>query len=185
MSERQSTRKFSQAGYAIVENRGLPRTLGFELTKWEAEASMGKLRAKVGNEFYQDLQVVCATLIFFVKLQDIKRKHEHEELVAAQENDQLKQERDEARKETAMWKANHDNQVSLKAMLMDRPDLGDRASRIAELIRERDEAREQVKELIYIAERAIDLAEIDFENDKFGVVSELRDGLEKIKEKTK
>ena len=50
---------------------------------------------------------------------------------------------------------------------------------------ERDEAREQVKELIYIAERAIALAEIDFENDKFGVVSELRDGLEKIKEGAK
>lgn len=50
---------------------------------------------------------------------------------------------------------------------------------------ERDEAREQVKELIYIADRAIDLAEIDFENDKFGVVSELRDGLKKIKEETK
>ena len=51
--------------------------------------------------------------------------------------------------------------------------------------RERDEAREKVKELIYISERAIALAEIDFENDKFGVVSELRDGLEKIKEETK
>jgi hypothetical protein len=50
---------------------------------------------------------------------------------------------------------------------------------------ERDEAREQVKELIYIAERAIALAEIDFENDKFGVVSELRDGLERIKEGAK
>jgi hypothetical protein len=69
MSERQSTRNFSQAGYAIVENRirGLPITLGFELTKWEAEASMGKLRAKVGNEFYQELQVVCATLTFSVQ----------------------------------------------------------------------------------------------------------------------
>jgi ABC-type nitrate/sulfonate/bicarbonate transport system ATPase subunit len=53
------------------------------------------------------------------------------------------------------------------------------------LERERDEAREKVKELIYIADRAIDLAEIDFENDKFGVVSELRGGLEKIKEETK
>ena len=51
--------------------------------------------------------------------------------------------------------------------------------------RERDEAREQIKELIYIAERAIDLAEIDFENDKFGVVSELRDGVERIKEGAK
>jgi hypothetical protein len=47
------------------------------------------------------------------------------------------------------------------------------------------DAREQIKELIYIAERAIALAEIDFENDKFGVVSELRDGLERIKERAK
>jgi inorganic triphosphatase YgiF len=53
------------------------------------------------------------------------------------------------------------------------------------LMLQQDEAMEQFKELIYIADRAIDLAEIDFENDKFGVVSELRDGLEKIKEKTK
>jgi hypothetical protein len=53
------------------------------------------------------------------------------------------------------------------------------------LERERDEVREEVKELIYIAERAIDLAEIDFENDKFGVVSELRDGMERIKERAK
>jgi len=51
-----------------------------------------------------------------------------------------------------------------------------------QLERERDEAREQIKELIYIAERAIALAEIDFENDKFGVVSELRDGVQRIKE---
>jgi hypothetical protein len=48
-------------------------------------------------------------------------------------------------------------------------------------------ARAEVErdELIYIAERAIALAEIDFENDKFGVVSELRDGLERIKEGAK
>jgi hypothetical protein len=51
--------------------------------------------------------------------------------------------------------------------------------------RERDEAREQIKELIYIGERAIALADIDFENDKFGVVSELRSDLEKIKEGAK
>ena len=50
---------------------------------------------------------------------------------------------------------------------------------------ERDEAREEVKELIYISERAIALAEIDSENDKFGVVSELRDGLERIREGAK
>jgi hypothetical protein len=53
------------------------------------------------------------------------------------------------------------------------------------LEQERDEAREQIKELIYIAERAIALAEIDFENDKFGVVSELRDGVQRIKERAK
>jgi hypothetical protein len=53
------------------------------------------------------------------------------------------------------------------------------------LKQERDEAREEVKELIYIAERGIALAEIDFENDKFGVVSELRDGVERIKEGAK
>jgi hypothetical protein len=47
------------------------------------------------------------------------------------------------------------------------------------------DAREQIKELMYIGERAIALAEIDFENDKFGVVSELRDGLERIKEAAK
>jgi hypothetical protein len=35
-----------------------------------------------------------------MKLQDIKRKHEHEELASAQENDRLKQERDEAREAT-------------------------------------------------------------------------------------
>jgi hypothetical protein len=53
------------------------------------------------------------------------------------------------------------------------------------LKQERDDAMEEIKELIYISERAIALAEIDFENDKFGVVSELRDGLERIKEGVK
>lgn len=53
------------------------------------------------------------------------------------------------------------------------------------ILRERDEAREKIKELIYIAGRAIELSEIDFENDKFGVVSELRDGLQKIKKEAK
>jgi hypothetical protein len=60
------TRKFSQDGYAIVENRELPITLGFALAKWEAESALNELRSKVGNEFYQDLQVVCATLSFSV-----------------------------------------------------------------------------------------------------------------------
>jgi uncharacterized coiled-coil DUF342 family protein len=56
---------------------------------------------------------------------------------------------------------------------------------LIKVTKERDEAREQIKELIYIAERAIALAEIDFENDKFGVVSELRDGVERLKEGAK
>lgn len=51
--------------------------------------------------------------------------------------------------------------------------------------KECDETLAKIKELIYIAERAIDLADIDLENDKFGVVSELRSDLEKIKEETK
>jgi hypothetical protein len=48
------------------------------------------------------------------------------------------------------------------------------------LRRERDEAMRQIKELIYIASRAISLAEIDVENDKFGIVSELRYELKQI-----
>jgi hypothetical protein len=56
---------------------------------------------------------------------------------------------------------------------------------LARLEQERNEALAQIKELMYIGERAIALAEIDFENDKFGVVSELRDGLERIKEGAK
>jgi hypothetical protein len=81
----------------------------------------------------------------------------------------LKRERDEARELLASEKITR-NHIIEKGGAIEK---------------ERDEAREKVKELIYIAERAIDLAEIDFENDKFGVVSELRDGLEKIKEETK
>jgi hypothetical protein len=58
-------------------------------------------------------------------------------------------------------------------------------SDVARIAKERNEALDQVKELIYIAERAIALAEIDFENDKFGVVSELRNGMERLKEGAK
>jgi len=100
-----------------------------------------------------------------MELQDIKRKHEHEELVAAQENDRLKQERDEAR---------HKLELCMAAN-----------SDVARIAKERNEALDQVKELIYIAERAIALAEIDFENDKFSVVSELRAELEQLKEGAK
>ena len=48
-------------------------------------------------------------------------------------------------RERDQWKANHDNQVALKAMLKERPDLGDKASRIADLIRELYEVRQERK----------------------------------------
>ncbi len=78
-------------------------------------------------------------------------------------------ERDEARELLASEKITRDHVIK----------------RGIEVQKEREEAREQINELIYIAGRAIALAEIDFENDKFGAVSELRDGLERIKEGAK
>jgi chorismate mutase len=57
------------------------------------------------------------------------------------------EQRDKTREESAMWKAYHDNQVALKSMLIERPDLGDRASRIAELISERGRLAEEVGQL--------------------------------------
>jgi hypothetical protein len=48
-------------------------------------------------------------------------------------------------------------------------------SDVARIAKERNEALDQVKELIYIAERAIALAEIDFENDKFGALADCED----------
>jgi hypothetical protein len=38
--------------------------------------------------------------------------------------------------EAAMWKANHDNQVKLKSLLINRPDLGDRAPKIQKMLDE-------------------------------------------------
>ena len=59
----------------------------------------------------------------------------------------LERELDEARKEAAMWKANHDNQAKLKAALLDRHDLGERARKVLSLAKERDEARELAVDL--------------------------------------
>jgi hypothetical protein len=59
----------------------------------------------------------------------------------------LERERDEARKEAAMWKANHDNQVELKSIISKRGDLKDRAPRVEKLIAERDQLRKRVAEL--------------------------------------
>jgi len=59
------------------------------------------------------------------------------------------EQRDEAREELAMWKSNHDNQVALKSMLMQRPDLGDRASQIAAVTEQRDKLIKAIKPLEY------------------------------------
>jgi len=60
---------------------------------------------------------------------------------------QLELERNEARREAAKWKANHDNQVAIKSVLIQRPDLGDRAQRIEALIKENEAMRETRAEL--------------------------------------
>jgi hypothetical protein len=56
-------------------------------------------------------------------------------VVFAEHAEDLERERDE-------WKAAHDNQVKLKRIISDRPDLKERAKLVAELIKERDEWKE-------------------------------------------
>lgn len=56
--------------------------------------------------------------------------------------DQLK-----AEAERDHWKANHDNAVAIKAAVLDRPDLGDRAKRVQELIAENTALRGLVAQL--------------------------------------
>lgn len=43
---------------------------------------------------------------------------------------------EELKDEAAKWKANHDNQVKLKSLLISRPDLGERAPRIQKILDE-------------------------------------------------
>jgi len=50
-------------------------------------------------------------------------------------------------RERDAWKASHDNQVELKRLLMDRPDLKERAKLISELRAERDQLRKVADEL--------------------------------------
>jgi hypothetical protein len=99
-----------------------------------------------------EIAVIRDELLILERERDEANEELHKQLVRYDqlfdEAEKNRIERDEAMEQAAMWKANHDNQVSLKAMLMDRPDLGDRASRIAELIRERDEAREALRKAI-------------------------------------
>jgi NTP pyrophosphatase (non-canonical NTP hydrolase) len=51
------------------------------------------------------------------------------------------------REEAHRWKANHDNQVKLKAALMDRPDLQERARLVTRLAAERDAAVQELERL--------------------------------------
>jgi hypothetical protein len=117
--------------------------------------------------------------------------------------EKCEKERDEARHEIEGWRNKWECAVEMaaraeferdaaRASLKDITEYGteeinaavELRQKLAQALAKRDEAREQIRELIYIAERAIALAEIDFENDKFGVVSELRDALMSIKVST-
>jgi hypothetical protein len=67
----------------------------------------------------------------------------------------LERERDKARRDAAMWKANHDNQVELKSIISKRGDLKDRAPRVEKLIAERDELRAINAELLGTLEECL------------------------------
>ena len=56
-------------------------------------------------------------------------------------------------KETKKWKDNHDNQVKLKSILIQRPDLGDRAERIQKLINENSALKAEYEKLKHICVR--------------------------------
>jgi hypothetical protein len=60
----------------------------------------------------------------------------------AMENHELQEKVDKLERERDAWKAAHDNQVKLKQIISDRPDLKERAKRVAVLIEERDSWRE-------------------------------------------
>jgi hypothetical protein len=53
-----------------------------------------------------------------------------------------------ANKEVAKWKAAHDNQVNLKRILMDRPDLEDRAERMQELLVQIEQLKSDYNQLL-------------------------------------
>jgi N-acetylmuramoyl-L-alanine amidase CwlA len=51
-------------------------------------------------------------------------------------------------KEIKQWKANHDNQVKLKSILIQRPDLKDRANRMSKFMKENQKLQTRLQELI-------------------------------------
>jgi hypothetical protein len=56
------------------------------------------------------------------------------------------------------WKASHDNQVKLKRILMDRPDLQDRASRMQALLSENTFLRGWLMKFVYCTEKDLEEA---------------------------
>lgn len=67
-----------------------------------------------------------------------QRQMRHYELNAIEQDRQIA----ELQRQVDQWKANHDNQVKLKAMLMDRPDLKERAKLVAEMAAEVERLKE-------------------------------------------
>lgn len=55
---------------------------------------------------------------------------------------------DNLNKEIKQWKANHDNQVKLKSILIQYPDLKDRANRMSKFIEENQKLQTRLGELI-------------------------------------
>jgi hypothetical protein len=95
----------------------------------------------------------------------------------------LERERDEARKDAAMWKANHDNQVQIKSIISKRGDLKDRAPRVEKLIAERDQLKAINAELLD-ALRVI-CVRLSFGNPKEMTVAYIRSKAEKAITKAK
>ena len=75
---------------------------------------------------------------------------ERDELVAKyrmhhDEAERITREIAEVRRDRDAWKANHDNQVIINRALRDRPDLGERAKLVHELIQQRDTLAKTVR----------------------------------------
>ena len=113
-----------------TENTERENDLQCELAAWEllreAESNLAEA-IRERDEAREEIR----------KLQYIKRKHEHEELVAAQENDRLKRERDEAREAFV---------ISTDQMVVAQ-------GKVREANKERDEAREALASERALADR--------------------------------
>ena len=97
---------------------------------------------------------------------------------------------DNLNKEIKQWKANHDNQVKLKSILIQRPDLKDRANRMSKFIEENQKLQTRLGELISSYEADLKQFEegyIYFENEldfymQKGKMSKLEDIVSELKQ---